>query len=431
MRFSRRLFPTTAATAALALLATAPLAAGGFSVFEQGSKAMGMAGAFTAQADDPSALFHNVGGLGFFEERDIALGVTLVTSTDESFVGAPPGFATGSTASISSLAEPVPHFYWVQPTGRSWNFGLAVNAPFGLKTEWENPDAFAGRFINTEASMLVLDVNPNFGVKLTDNFGIGFGLIARFSKIELNRRQATTNPFTGGLAEFAAVRLESDMDQGLGWQLGLLHRYNPSFSWGFSYRSNLTVDYGGNAVFTQIPTGTPQLDAILAATIPFGQNLPVTTAIEFPDTASLGVAMALGPESLLEIDVNWAGWSSFDALRVDFTGNPAFDFERRENWKDVYNYRLGLRFGRGSGSEWLLGFVMDESPQPTASVSPLLPDADRNGYTAGWSREGGGVDLDLAVMYLDFAARTVDNSIDMFNGTYSQTGWLFAATLGF
>ena len=61
---------------ALALLAATPIFAAGFGIFEQGSKAMGMAGAFTAQADDPSAMFHNVGGLGHTPHTLHPLGMT-------------------------------------------------------------------------------------------------------------------------------------------------------------------------------------------------------------------------------------------------------------------------------------------------------------------------------------------------------------------
>lgn len=404
---------------------------GGFSLYEQGAKAMGLAGAFAAQADDPSALFYNVGGLAFVEEREIAAGVTLVQSYDEEFTGLPPFPGSGASGRLNSLAEPVPHVYWVQPTRRSWNFGLAAYSPFGLQTDWENPDDFPGRFINTKASMLTFDLSANVGGMLTRRLGVGVGAIARFSSVEFERRVPAANPFGGPPLEIAAADLESDLDQGLGWQAGLLFKANESFSWGLSYRSEVTVDYSGDARFTQIPTGNPALDDLIRATIPFGADLGVETRIEFPAMATLAVAGALSRNTLLEVDVNWAGWSSFDTLAIRFVENPAFDIVRPENWEDVYTYRLGLRWRRPGGSEWRFGFVTDESPQPTASVSPLLPDADRNGYSVGWGRRGDRVNVDLSLMALDFERRVNDRSLDGFNGSYGQSGLLTSATFGF
>lgn len=429
-RGTRRLVVITLALW-MALSLPAVARAGGFSVFEQGSKAMGMAGAFTAQADDPTALFHNVGGLAFFDERGVAVGMTLITSTDESFVGLPPAPGRQARGSLKSLREPLPHLYWVQPIDRRWSFGLAINAPFGLKTEWENPDTFPGRFINTKASLFVVDVNPNVGLRLSDDLGVGFGVIVRSSEVELNRRQQAEAPFFPRPVDVARVHLESDMEQGYGWQVGILHRAGERVRWGFSYRSEVSVDYAGTARFTQIPTVVPAFDQFVAGQIPFDQDLRVETEIDFPATASLGVAVDVTPAALVELDVNWAGWSSFDELPITFPEVLALNVRRQENWDDVYNYRLGLRWDTGPASQWRFGFVYDESPQPTRAVSPLLPDADRNGYTVGWGHAGSRLDLDLALMYLDFDDRTNDRSQDGFNGTYSQTGWLFAATVGF
>lgn len=68
--------PTRALAAALTacLLAPAYVRGAGFALFEQGSRAMGFAGAFTAQADDPSAIFHNAAGLAFLKGRHLYLG---------------------------------------------------------------------------------------------------------------------------------------------------------------------------------------------------------------------------------------------------------------------------------------------------------------------------------------------------------------------
>ncbi|HVS03156.1 MAG TPA: outer membrane protein transport protein [Thermoanaerobaculia bacterium] len=422
--------------AALVVVAAAPAGSAGFGIFEQGSQAMGMAGAFTAQADDPSAIFHNAAGLAFFTERDIMVGTTLITNTETSFRGAAPFPGPGVTADQESVVFFPSHAYYVQPINERMTFGFGFFTPFGLATEWENPDTFPGRFISYEAELQSFDLTPNIGWRLTPNFGIGIGAIARASTVELNQRAGLVNPFANfAVVDIADVSLESDWEIGYGFQLGLLHRVNSSFSWGLSYRSQVDTDYAGEADFTQISTGIPQLDAVVAASLPFGAPVAVETGIDFPDMASLGLAFALSRNTTLEVDANWTGWSSFDTLVIDFDDardrGSELDVERREEWDDAWNYRLGFAWRRPGGSEWRLGYVFDETPQPERAAGPLLPDNDRNGFTVGYgSPRDGGMYWDVALMYLVFDEREVRESIDNFFGTYEQTAWLLGITVG-
>jgi long-subunit fatty acid transport protein len=71
-------------------------------------------------------------------------------------------------------------------------------------------------------------------------------------------------------------------------------------------------------------------------------------------------------------------------------------------------------------------------------VGPLLPDADRNGFTLGYGYTGGW-DFDIALMYLQFDERTRDETLStaqfpaepVFHGTYNTTAFLLGLTLGF
>lgn len=425
----------TAALAAVGALAAVPVHAAGFSIFEQGAKAMGMAGAFTAQADDPSLLFHNAGGLAFVEERQVSTGFTWITSTKAEIEGANPFPGEGYHADQEKLSEFPPHLYWVQPISDRLKFGLGINAPFGLTTSWENPNQFAGRFLSTKAALRAFDINPTLGWQVTDRFGIGVGAVARFSDVELNRNIGTINPFTQRVVDIGKLKLDSDFGTAYGFNVGILHKVNNSFSWGLSYRSKIDLDYEGDARLTQISTGNAQLDAALRAQLPFERDLPVETNIEFPDTASLGLAFALTQNLLLETDFNWTGWSTFDAVPIEFTGgatNSLPDAEIPEHWDDANNYRVGLRWTASPSSQWRFGYVFDESPQPEESVSPLLPDADRNGITVGYGHTGPGLGYDVALMYLDFEERTRARSFageGPFFGTYKTQAVLLAFTL--
>jgi len=421
----------------LVTLAAAPLHAAGFSIFEQGSKAMGMAGAFTAQADDPSMLFFNAGGLAFVEKTGVSGGATLIRSLKADFQGAAPFPGPNYSAEQETLSEVPPHLYWVQPLTANWKFGLGIETPFGLTTSWENPDQFAGRFLSTKAALEAIDINPTLGWQVTPTFGIGVGGIVRVSKVELNRHISAINPFTLQAADVGRLNLESDYTKNsYGYNIGILHRWNESFSWGLSYRSKISVDYDGSARVTQISSGNPVFDAIVGTQIPFGKKLPVETSIDYPDQASLGLAFALTRDLLLETDVNYAGWSSFKSVPINFTGGPGEslpDTSLPQDWKNSYSYRAGLRWTTSPATQWRFGLVYDKTPQPEEGVSPLLPDADRTGYCIGYGHTTG-FKYDVGLMYLDFKKRTKNvfrASEGPFQGSYKTQAVLLGLTLNY
>ena len=438
MKRSRRTVSTAALLAAgLAVLGAAPAPGAGFLIFEHGTKAMGLAGAFTAQADDGSAMFHNAAGLAFQDRRSIDVGTTLISNTTGDFEGLGPFPGRGATGEQADAVFFPSHAYYVQPIAPNWTFGLGFNDPFGLAMEWDNVDDWPGRFINYDAELRTFDLNPTIAWKATPNLGIGLGFVARWSDIELNQRLGVPSPF-GGVAEVGDTRLESDLDEGFGWNAGILHKVNPSFSWGLAYRSKVEVDYNGEGRFTQIATGIPEFDAAVRAQIPFDQDLPLESTIDFPDLAMLGFAFGLTRNVVLETDVQWTGWSSFDELPIEFTENPQFSRVLPERYDDVYAYRAGLAWTTSPRSEWRFGFVHDETPQPETSVGPLLPDADRDGLTVGYGYRGGW-DFDIALMYLEFDERTRDETFrsdefpnePIFHGTFDTTAFLLGMTVGF
>jgi long-chain fatty acid transport protein len=422
---------STVLTVLVCVAIAVPAGAAGFSIFEQGTRAMGLAGAFTARADDPSAMWHNAGGLAFTERREFLAGVTYNTLSEGTFegvAGTSPG--PGARGERDTLSQFPPHAYWAQPISDTWKIGLGLESPFGLVTEWKDPDSFPGRFLSTKVALRAVDVNPTVGWKPAPNLGIGFGVAMRFSDVELNRHLPFLVP-TGQVLDVGTVRLDSAIAHGYGWNVGLLHRFSENFSWGLSYRSAVEVDYEGTGRFQQIPTGNPGLDAGIAGSIPFDRDLDVATSIEFPDMASAGVNFAIAPSVRFGLDANWTGWSSFGQVPIRFPQVPPLSSVIDENWKNAWNYRAGLSWATSPATEWRFGYLYDESPVPSQSVSPRTPDASRNGFTVGFGHEFPRTTLDVALMYLPLDERTTTNNTDGLNGTYNTTGWLLGLSVGF
>ena len=298
-------------TAVVLAGAPPPARAAGFAIFEQGARGMGFAGAFTAQASDPSAIFHNAAGIAFLKGKQIYLGGTAIAPSS-TFTGAEP-FPGPTVTEKSDVGISVPPAaYYTQDFTDRLAFGVGVNVPFGLKTRWANPDAYTGRFVSTSAELKGYSINPTVAYKLADRLAVGAGLDLRLSTVILERRVGVVNPFTQKVVDAADVHLESDTGFGLGFNLGVLAKPSESFSIGLSYRHKVKIDYGGSALFNPLSTGNAQLDALVGAVLPSGA-IPLSTSVEFPAFGSLGIAYRAG-DWLVEGDVNYYRWSSFNRV---------------------------------------------------------------------------------------------------------------------
>jgi long-chain fatty acid transport protein len=210
--------------------------------------------------------------------------------------------------------------------------------------------------------------------------------------------------------------------------VGVLWKPIPAIGVGASYRSKITVDYGGTATITPRPTGNPVFDALVAAQVPFGEH-PVTTSIAFPASLNTGVGIHLGPDFLVSLEADWTEWSSFKALDITFPDGAAPNLNRITAWTDSWAYRVGLekKFGNLAIRA---GYYYDNTPQPTKDVGPILSDNDRNVYTAGFGYNTPQWGIDIGGAYIVFKKRTVQTeSTDNFFGAYSEIGWSAVADL--
>ena len=416
------------AVAAL-LLASRPAAAAGFAIFEQGARSMGFAGAFVAQASDPSAIFFNAAGIAFLKGNQIHAGAALIApNTDFTGQDPFPGSSATATSNVGVTVPPV--FDFTHQFSERLVLGIGLDVPFGLRTGWDNPDSFSGRFISKQAKLTGFSLNPTVAYKLADRFAVGVGLDIRFSKVSLERNAGGINPYTQQVFDIAAVDLESHTNTGFGFNLGILAKPNDALSIGVSYRSKVKVDFDGDATFTRIPTGNAQLDALAALALPVG-SAPVTTSIDFPAIAMAGVAYSW-KDWTVEGDVDWYQWSSFQDLAIVFPNQPSLSQTITENYKDTWQFRIGVE--RRLNDTWAVrgGYYYDETPSPPESVGPLLPDASRNGAALGGTWKRGRLNVSAAYWHVFFKDRSTEGvNRDNFNGLYQSSANVLALSIGY
>ncbi len=408
--------------AAAGFLAAAPAFPSGFQIMSQGAKATGMGLAFAAVADDPTAVFYNPAGLGWQQHFSSEAAFGFITKLSGEFEGDNPFPGVGSTGEQHKTTFFVPTFFGVVPLTREINLGVGVFSQYGLGFRWNNTDNdWSGRFISENARITSVDLNAALSWRLLPQVAIAGGADFRLSKVELERNNGTFNPVTSSIVDTADVKLNSDFwdNSGWGWNAGIMIKPVPEISIGASYRSSITVDYAGNATFTQILTGNAVLDGIVAARLPQGDQ-PAATEIKFPASMNLGLAFVIAKNTTIALEADWTQWSDFAELLIDFE-NPAIpDLDRITAWEDSWAYRVGVeqKFGKHA---LRLGYYYDNTPQPLADVGPILADNDRNGYTIGYGYNTDKWGFNISDLYLKVKDRTVDvPNTDNFFGSYNK-----------
>jgi long-chain fatty acid transport protein len=78
------------------------------------------------------------------------------------------------------------------------------------------------------------------------------------------------------------------------------------------------------------------------------------------------------------------------------------------------------------------GYFFDETPAPPASISPLLPDANRNGFCLGGSYTSGQLRVDASTWYVRAGERsTGGQNRDGYDGTYKSSALTLGVSLGY
>ena len=348
--------------------------AAGFALIEQSASGMGnaFAGA-AATAEDASTVFYNPAGMSKIEGMQVTLGAHLIDlSAKFSNSGASAGPAamgptTGGNGGDAGGIAVVPNLYFVMPIGDSLRFGLGVNAPFGLKTEYD--DNWIGRFQGIKTDVKTININPSLSFKVNDAFSIGAGVNYQRLDAEL------TNAVVLGPGTEGRAKLKAD-DDAWGWNAGILFQPTSSTKLGASYRSKIKYKLDGT---TTISTSTG-----VALPAPFSG--PTTADITLPDSFSLSLAQKLNDQWEILADATFTRWSEVN--RINIVDSTSANGTLRESlvlgFDNSWRYSLGVNYKLNDG--WTLkgGVALDKTPVKDSTTRTVrLPDNDRTWLSLG------------------------------------------------
>jgi long-chain fatty acid transport protein len=260
----------------------------------------------------------------------------------------------------------VPNAFYTMQINPAMSFGLALNAPFGLKTEYDA--GWRGDFTARKSEIKSVNINPSIAYKVSDTVSIGGGVSVQMLEAEL-----TSNLALLGLGVFT---LNAD-DVGYGFNVGAMVQASPSTRIGAHYRSKIKYDLEGTATFGAAAPG----------------NGSVRADLEVPDSFSLSIFQAMGNWELMG-DLTWTGWSSVQQLQVIRTstaatlgpfpgaaGAPLTTLQFQ--WDDTWRYAIGANYKISPQTKLRFGVAIDETPTNDQFRTARLPDQDRTWLALG------------------------------------------------
>jgi long-chain fatty acid transport protein len=406
----------------LVLLISSLIAFGsGYQIGEHGSRAQGMGGAFVAQASDPSAIFFNAAGLGFQKGLQIMAGATaIMPKSDFTGVNAPI-----TTTEMESQTFYLPHAYITYALENNLAFGVGLYVPYGLGSEWA--EDWEGRYLAVKSDLQAMYINPTVAYKANDQFSIGVGVSYIMGNVELSQRIATYSSLVPPTAATndGWVNLKGD-GTGFCFNAGVLYKATEKVSLGLSYRSLATIEFEGDAEFTDMQA--------LASFFPGGTG---KTELPMPAVLKAGVGYQATEKLIVEADFEYVFWSAYEELKLNIPDGPVFPLygvplqtasAEKKNYDDAYLIRLGGEYMLDKLA-LRLGFVYDKATVPDETLEPMLPDSDRMEGIIGLGYQvSPKFRVDAAYQYIKASERSVPKN--EFPGTYNSTANLFGLTLG-
>ncbi|HIO93285.1 MAG TPA: porin [Leucothrix mucor] len=418
--------------------------AAGFAIIENSASGMGKAFAGAAAvAEDTSTIWFNPSGMTYLSEHNggkaelsNSLHILVVGNDFKDKGSAPP--ASLGAASINGKKDSkhsgigvVPNLYYMRPINDRLNFGIAVNGPFGSKTEYD--EDWVGRYQATATDMKVVNINPSLSWKVNDKLSIGGGVSAQYIEVSLGSSvdsagacrkvgvgvAAATN--STALIDYCnttypkAAQHENDTQAvvegdgiGYGFNVGLLYQPTDVTRVGVAYRSKVSHSLDGKAKF-DVNAGL--LPVIAQTGINNFTNRDITAAIDLPDSFSVSLAHKFNSRLELLGDVTWTGWSSFNELLVKEKATGKEVSRVPEKWNDVTRVSLGANYKYNDKLTLRTGVAFDEEAIPSARyLTPRIPGADRTwlSFGAGYKiNKKMSVDVGYSHLFMDETA--IDN----------------------
>jgi len=350
-----------------------------------GGKAMGMAGAFIAVADDATALYWNPAGLTQQEKSGAEFAAFYIDYPAKS------NKSLGNSATPNGLTDfPLKSLYPTEPTEfDSKSFNTNAFLPFigGYKRLNDTTVIGAGAYVaaggggtwastvkatngiddlsgKIDAKYGIMLFNVSAGKTLTDKLSVGLGFnVAYMEDQEEYTKTYTNNPGGLGMADYSIKYDQKATGYGYEGVLGVFYKANDKINLGMTLKTGATLKLDGTANYQ---------NNLLT---PSAYSSTYTEDYQYPMTVGLGGAYSVTEKLRLSAQADYWDYSTMKK-DIDYKTNPTFfpDKNRLTDWKDTIMCRIGAEYKYTDNLLLLGGWQLNPSPSPQDKLTLLTTD---------------------------------------------------------
>ncbi|HMS84732.1 MAG TPA: outer membrane protein transport protein [Nitrospira sp.] len=407
----------------------------------QGAAAAGQGNAFTAQANDASAIHYNPAGLTQVPHIQAVFGLALLGGSIKAKTSE--GLDTRGDYGGSVSFPPPGHSYLSANLGSlglrqfsAVTVGLGLTSPFGLRTRYPLDGPL--KTAVTSAELPLINIMPTLAYKISDSLSVGVAANVYTFASFLGEGHVEQQQVSGGLAGIPAggfIELNG-AGTGAGVTVSMLYAPvknnagKPIVSFGVVYRSQAVVPLDGVLLVNGAKIADASTDLVLPQ--------------RFKGAIALWPVRTRENEWKVELDLEYVGWSSNRNLDVRLSNGAMIP--QPQQWKNVPVIAVGTEYKWLSPqglSHWEVaaraGYTYTGDPVPDRTFNPGIISLPAHTLSLGvgflckgagrlfglipcaresvlWPK---GIGFDLAYQEWFYESRTiVDNLNPIVNGTY-------------
>jgi long-chain fatty acid transport protein len=439
-----------------------PLRAQEFTLYEVGTRAAALGGAFTAKADDITAIYYNPAGLAFLDGWRLKTNVGVSTRHFNAYV---PIYDVTFSSKPKEYLQNI--FLSWRPFKRV-GLGVGYYSPYNYSSRWAHP-YWTGADISVAASLKVYDFRSVVAVEILNGLAVSAALDVYSMSVSWDHMvefEMANYP----LPEPTLIDSRHSLSgHGLGFSAGVLWKAIPALQVGVRYQSSVAMSLNGSNSFGisqsyySILVPDPYRPYRGLADLLAFYYVPqfVTGEMTLPQEISGGLALTPLRRLSLYLDLQWDSWSKlgpwqFRSVNSDANLSPGFTSDYQEFWgvtpnygtqaaplvlRDAMKVKAGLEYRLGKWFALRGGYARGQSSVEAANLTPLLPDLGQDTFSFGGGYEGplfsiynddetvGQLTLDLVLRYSS-SARTA-STISGLDATYSAKRWTVGVGVGF